>query len=57
MQGPAVKEEQGVDLRNGAVDAPGGAHFSPVDNKFSGDSAEFHGSEYTLSLISVKTEI
>src|SRR6188768_991627 len=57
MQGPAVEEEQGVDLRHGAVHAPGRAHFSPVDDKFAGDGAEFHRAEYTLSLISVKTEI
>ena len=28
------KKEQGVDLGNGAVDTPFGAHFAPVKDKF-----------------------
>jgi hypothetical protein len=42
MQGAAVEEEQGVDLRDGAVHAPGGAHFSPVDDKFANDSPDIY---------------
>src|SRR5204862_5132521 len=34
------KDEEGVNLRDGPVDAPTGAHFSPVQNELLGDGIE-----------------
>ena len=39
---PPEHEEQRVDLRHGAVDAPARAHFSPVEHEAFGDGSECH---------------
>jgi len=47
-----------MDLRNGTVDAPFGAHFAPVEDKFFGGRIQFHSEGILfLSFISVNTEI
>ena len=33
VHGPALDVQQGVDLGDGAVDAPAGAHFAPMQNE------------------------
>src|SRR5712691_11077342 len=37
VEGPRGKEQQGMDLSDGAVDAPAGAHFAPVEDELLGD--------------------
>lgn len=47
-----------MDLRNGTVDAPFGAHFAPVEDKFFSGWIQFHSEGILfLSFISVNTEI
>src|SRR6266581_1021162 len=40
VEGPRGKEQQGMDLSNGAVDAPAGAHFAPVEDELLRDGGE-----------------
>ena len=47
--------EQGMDLGDGAVDSPAGAHFAPVEDEFLHGVGQFHVS--SISDISVMTEI
>ena len=47
--------EQGMDLGDGTVDAPSGAHFPPVEDEFLHGVGEFHVT--SISEISVTTEI
>ena len=55
---PAQDIEQGMDLRNGTVDPPFGAHFAPVEDKFFSGRIQFHSDGILfLSFISVNTEI
>ncbi|CKR97821.1 Uncharacterised protein [Mycobacterium tuberculosis] len=53
----AVGEEQRVDLRDGAVDAPHGPHFAPVEDELALNFCEFHGLEFRIFEISVKREM
>ena len=47
-----------MDLRNGTVDAPFGAHFAPVEDEFFSSRIQFHSEGILfLSFISVNTEI
>jgi hypothetical protein len=46
-----------VDLRDGAVDAPHGAHFAPVEDELALNVGEFHGVEFRIYEISVNREI
>ena len=39
----AMEVEQGVNLGHSAVDAPGRAHFAPVDDEAARGVGEFHG--------------
>ena len=57
VQRLAVKKQQRVNLRHGAVDAPGGAHFAPVEYEAAGDVGKFHAAKYRIFEISVKREI
>src|SRR5208337_3281773 len=47
-------EKQRMDLRHGAVDAPAGAHFTPVEDELLRDGSE---GWHSVSLSSVITEI
>ena len=47
--------EEGVDLGDGAVYAPAGTHFSPMEDELAGGVGECHVS--SISVISVVTEI
>jgi hypothetical protein len=49
--------EQGMDLRDGAVDPPLGAHLAPVKNKSLCYRMKFHGYTLAATESSVNTEI
>lgn len=54
LSGLGARKKEGVNLGDGAVDAPPGAHFAPVQDEPLFDRGEIiHGA----SVISVKTEI
>ena len=38
--------EQRMDLRHGAVHAPFGAHFAPMQDEFFGGRVQFHGGQF-----------
>src|SRR5712691_7699363 len=40
MERPRGKEQQGMDLSDGAVDAPAGAHFAPVEDELLRDGSK-----------------
>ncbi len=40
VEGFFGEEEEGVDLRHGAIDAPAGPHFAPMEDEFLGDGGE-----------------
>src|SRR2546426_3706822 len=40
VEGPRGKEQQGMDLSDGAVDAPAGAHFAPVEDELLRDGGK-----------------
>jgi hypothetical protein len=42
--GPVRKEQQGVDLRDRAINAPAGTHFSPMEDELLGGGGERFGS-------------
>jgi hypothetical protein len=44
------KEKEGMDLGNGAIDSPAGAHFPPVEDEFLGNERQvLHGVQSFLS--------
>ena len=45
---PPQEVEQRVDLRHGAVHAPFGAHFAPVEDEFFGSRVQFHDGEFSM---------